>query len=106
MRRELAGILARLVEAGFADKEHCSDTTVHVEAPGADERASTLRPAGSQGGEKIMTAYLALFQAEFLSLLMALLADEAAAVSDEAARLLVELGEVGERAKHLKNWEL
>ena len=109
MRRELARILGRLIEAGFPDTESTgserdeappSSTTTTptagvTRAPGAGGETRAWRGAivAVTGGA---TAYLIPFRAEFVSLLMTLLADEAVVVSDEAARLLAELGEVRE----------
>lgn len=91
VRRELAGVLAALIEAGIrhdpesARVQHPSGVC-HNGVPRAE---ATMAPTGNKA-----TAYLEPFLSELVSLLMSLLADDSEAVSGEARILLDQVGEV------------
>ncbi|CAM9495550.1 unnamed protein product, partial [Scytosiphon promiscuus] len=115
VRRELAGVLAALVEAGFPDTPPSSSSTddhnpggnpaaslVTAMDVGEDDHTSSGDNCGASepDGRACPLAsarrnkYLEPFRAELVSLLMKLLADESEAVCEQAGRLLEELGEV------------
>lgn len=117
MRRELAGVLASLVEAGFPAAPAAAAAMDAEEADGGDGSSGGVGGGGSVvpaaeaaagggagpgrrrqeegGATSKRRAYLEPFRAELVSLLMKLLADESGAVREEAEGLLGEVGEVG-----------
>lgn len=90
VRRELAGVLASLVDAGFSVGGVAAYDGDDSAAAGAGEGRGVVEGGGSNA-----TAYLKAFRSDLVSLLMSLLADDAAVVFTEAGRRLEELGEVG-----------